>query len=47
MTGAYLEVYSIYEFSGSRVKFVVCQCLILVLYCDGACKDLSGINICV
>jgi len=47
MTSAYLEVYSMHESSGSRVKIVVC---VSVLYYDGACnwiKDLSGVNICV
>jgi len=31
MYGAYLRVYSMHESSGSRVKSVVCQCLIIVM----------------
>jgi len=31
MTGAYLGVYSMYESFGSRVKSVVCQCLVIVM----------------
>ena len=31
MTSAYLEVYSMHESSGSRVKSVVCQCLVIVM----------------
>jgi len=31
MTGAYLRVYSMHESSGSKVKSVVCQCLVIVM----------------
>jgi len=31
MTGAYLEVYSMHGSSESRVKSIVCQCLVIVM----------------